>query len=569
MARADDLRKKLHRIDNRGYPAYKEIKGRYDFPDFRLWIDHVQGDPYASPSRLRVTVDLQTAGVESDLLDPAARRSGLCAHLARRFTAAAAQKSGRKGSGKSGLLTMAGPQQEVLETSALTIHDGCIEARFFAGLPARGRRILGRRAAEMLLDDLPQVVQKSLFFQNLEIEAVRRSAYTNEDAAAGRRLLAKKELIAFVADGAVLPRASGIDQRPLTENAVPFRSPPSLRVTLTLPNAGAVQGMGIPRGVTLIVGGGFHGKSTLLEALERGVYNHCPGDGRECVVTDETAVKIRAEDGRAVSGVDISAFINDLPGNIDTSFFSTQNGSGSTSQATNIMEALEIGANVLLVDEDTSATNFMIRDSRMQALIAKEKEPITPFVDKVRHLWKQHGVSTVLVMGGSGDYFDTADTVIAMEAYVPVDVTERARKIVSTLQSQRNAEGGNRFGPITPRCPTARSINPRKGKKRESVKSRGVKTVLFGTEEIDLSAISQIVHPNQLRAIGMALLKLQQRADTHTPLAQLLAEIEQALQEKGLDWLSRHPVGDLSVFRRFELAAALNRLRTLKVTTSA
>lgn len=425
--------------------------------------------------------------------------------------------------------------------------------------------MLGRRAVDMLLSDLPALVHDSLVYAQLDPNEVEAAAKANEDAEAARAALEPRGLVAFVANGSVLPRRSGVDDRPMESGAVPFQSPASLEVTLEVPNAGEVRGMGLPKGVTLTVGGGFHGKSTLLEGLERGVYNHRPGDGRELVVCDETAVKIRAEDGRAVTGVDISPFISELPGGIGTRQFTSQNASGSTSQAANIMEALEVGCKTLLLDEDTSATNFMIRDSRMQELISKDREPITPFVDKIRKLWSERGVSTVLVMGGSGDYFDVADTVIAMEEFCPRDVTREAREIVGRFESHRHDEGGDGFGSVTPRIPLSRSLDPRKGKRRESVKSRGVKTVLFGTEELDLSGVSQILHPGQLRAIGDALLKLKKLTDNDTTLSTLLNTISEGIGSQGLDFLSSHPAGNLAAFRPFELAAALNRLRTLQV----
>ncbi len=564
MNDAKHLSEKLLNIDGKGYPAYKSIKGSYDFEEFQLIIDHVQGDPYAAPSKIRVRLVREVAQIPSELTNTTSRRIGVCSHLAGVFTENTKKYSGRKGSGKSGLLTMDGPGQEVLLTTAVTMNDDYVEARFFAGLPARGRRVLGRRAEEMFLKNIPALVKEALLFRNLDQETLAQAARTNEDAENARRKLQENGLIAFVANGAILPRLSGVDNRPMRRGAVPFQSPPSLEVQLTLPNAGEVTGMGIPQGVTLIVGGGFHGKSTLLEALERGIYNHRAGDGRELVVTDPTAVKIRAEDGRAVSGVNISPFISNLPGGIKTTDFSSQNASGSTSQAANIIEALEIGSKTLLLDEDTSATNFMIRDSRMQALISKEHEPITPFVDKVKKLWSNNGVSTVLVMGGSGDYFEVADCVIAMEEYRPKNVTLESHKIVESFGSNRCDEGSGGFGSLTFRKPLPQSLDPSKGKRTESVKSRGVKTVLFGTDELDLSSVAQIVHPGQLRAIGDAMLKIKHLADGEKTLNDLLNEIEEGISEHGLDFLSQHPTGNLSEFRRYELGAALNRLRTLR-----
>jgi len=441
-----------------------------------------------------------------------------------------------------------------------------VEARFVVGLPAAGRRVLGRQAAAMLCDDLPRIVDAALRFAANNRTALYRHLHTAEDADWLRPQLAASGLVAFVGDGALLPRRSGVDERPLTQGGVPFKTPRSLRVEFKLPNTGVVTGMGIPVGVTLIVGGGYHGKSTLLNALERGVYNHIPGDGRELVVTTESAVKIRAEDGRAVTGVDISPFIGMLPNGMDTRCFSTANASGSTSQAANIVEALEVGARMLLVDEDTAATNFMIRDSRMQELIAKEREPITPFVDKVRQLYQEQGVSSILVMGGSGDYFEVADTIIAMDAYVPRDVTGIAKEIAMRHRSQRHPEGGQHFGSITPRVPLADSLDPSKGRRDVKISARGVKTILFGANEIDLTQVEQLVDPSQLNAIGQALYYArQQYMDGQRTLPQILDAVMADLQAKGLDVLDNRPLGDLAMFRRHELAAALNRLRTLRV----
>jgi predicted ABC-class ATPase len=567
MSTQDDLRRVLNRIDGKGYPAYKDIRGQYEFPGFTLLIDHVQGDPFAAPSRLRVRVPQRVAGYPPDTYSQPSRRIALADFLTRAFDTVCSQSSGRRGSGKSGLIAIDRPGQQVLERTSVLVDEAAIEARFVVGLPAAGRRVLGRQAAAMLCDDLPQVVESGLRFSRDNRAALYRHVKTAEDADWLRSQLAAHRLAAFVADGAVLPRRSGVDDHPLREDAIPFQSPASLRVEFELPNAGPVSGMGVPAGVTLIVGGGYHGKSTLLNALERGVYNHIPGDGRELVVTDEGAVKIRAEDGRAVSGVDISPFIGALPNGADTRRFSTANASGSTSQAANIVEALEAGARVLLVDEDTAATNFMIRDHRMQELIAKEREPITPFIDKVRQLYEEYGVSTILVMGGSGDYFDVADTVIAMDAYVPGDVTDQARAIAAKHRAERRQEGGDRFGDITPRVPLAESLDPSKGRREVKISAHELRTILFGTSEIDLTAVEGLVDPSQLNAIGQALYYARQHyMGGGRTLPEILDAVLADVDRDGLDVLDHRSVGDLARFRRFELAAALNRLRTLRVS---
>lgn len=566
MPDRDRLRATLLRLDNASYKAYKDIKGSYEFPNFTLAIDYVQGDPFASPSQLRVRVPQAIAGFPPELFASRSRGIALRDYLTREFDRVAREVSSSRGTGKSGLIAIARPGQEVLERSSTFIDLDAIEVRFVVGLPARGRRILGRQAADLLCDDIPRIVAEALLFSALDPKHVRRHVEAIEDADNLRQQLRDRDLVAFIPDGAILPRRSGVDNRPLEQDVVPFRSPPELRVRFECPNRGTVTGLGIPRGITLIVGGGYHGKSTLLRAIALGVYNHIPGDGRELVVTDSAAVKIRAEDGRSVAGVNISPFINLLPQGRSTADFSTTNASGSTSQAANIIEALEAGANVLLVDEDTSATNFTIRDRRMQQLIRKEKEPITPFIDKVRQLYLEYGVSTILVMGGSGDYFEVADIAIALEDFQPRDVTAEVKAIAREYRSDRLAEGGDAFGEITARIPLPESIDPSQGKRAVKVKVRDEDEVAFGSEEIDLAAVEQIVDTGQVRAIAAAIVYAkEQYADRQRTLAQILDAVLGDLDTRGFDILSPWPQGDLAAFRRFELAAALNRLRSLRV----
>lgn len=565
---AESLRQALRRIDGRGYPAYKELRGAYDFPGYVLLVDHVQGDPFAAPSRVRVRVPAREAGFPAELRRSGSREIALRDFLTRRFGDACGRLArGERGSGKGGLIAIDRPGQEVLErTSVLIAENGEVEARFVMGLPAFGRSIAARDAQAMFFDELPRIVEAALRFRSLDAEALRRHVETIEDADVLRAGLRERGLVAFVAEGAVLPRASGIDPRPLrSDRVVPFTSPPAFRVEVDLPNRGRLAGMGVPGGVTLIVGGGYHGKSTLLRALQDGVYDHVPGDGRELVVTDPTAVKIRAEDGRRVAQVDISPFISNLPFGRDTTAFSSEDASGSTSQAANIVEALEVGARLLLIDEDTSATNFMIRDHRMQELVGKELEPITPFVDKVRQLHAERGVSTILVIGGSGDYLDVADRVICMVEYAPVDVGAEARAVAQRHRTVRRAEGGARFGELTARAPLAASFDARRGRHEVRISARGLQSIDFGTHHIDLGAVEQLVDPSQTRAVGDALHHSTRHMDGRRTIGDVVALVLEDVAARGLDALSDRPVGDRAAFRPLELAAAMNRLRTLAV----
>jgi predicted ABC-class ATPase len=537
-----DLDSILRRIDGRGYKAYKEIQGRrFSYERFELVVEHVQGDPYAAPSRLRALIPLENSGLPASALRTDARRRATRDYLARAFRAAARPHKE---------LEIDAGRQTVLDRSACLIDDETVDLRFRADLPGAGRRILGKRAAALLVDELPKIVDQTAGSDHLALDELERHAAVVEDQVALRNALDAAGLVAFVGNGSGLPRSSGVDDRPLGD-AVVFESPPSLNVTLTTPNAGEVRGMGVPCGITLIVGGGYHGKSTLLRALETGIYDHIPGDGREQVVAVPGAVKIRAEDGRAVHAVDISPFISHLPGGHGTESFSTELASGSTSQATALVEALETGASCLLLDEDTSATNFMIRD----------REPITPFVDRVRELRDQLGVSTVLVMGGSGDYFDHADLVIQMDSYRPLDVTTEAREIASGHVTGRREERESDLTAAAPRRLGFGSINPERNRGRWKIQARGIDTLVIGRSDIDLRAVEQIEDPSQMRTVGWILGRLSEhREDDCEPLPLILAMLDR-LSEGNWRWLNGRPDGDLALPRAYEVMAALNRLR--------
>jgi predicted ABC-class ATPase len=568
----------LNRIDGRGYKAYLDLKGSYDFGLFSLIIDHVQRDPFASPSLLRVEV--YENSFPAELYHNNIRKIALEDYISRAFRRGIQRfTDNRRGSGKSGIIHIDAGNQEIFQRSSVNISSDMLEIRFQVGLPARGRRIMGFEAQKILMKILPEIVYYSCVYKNLPSNELTHHVQSFEDAEYLRSQLKELGLVAFIADGAILPRESGVSDRPLP-NAVTFKSPPSLQVAMETGQECSVVGMGIPEGVTLIVGGGYHGKSTLLRAVELGVYNHLPGDGRELVITREDAVKIRAEDGRRVEKVDVSSFIHHPPGIGDTTSFSTENASGSTSQAANIIEALEAGSKLLLFDEDTAATNFMIRDERMQRLVKKDKEPITPFIDRVSELYEKHGVSSVLVMGGSGDYFQKADAVIMMDHYQPHDVTLEAKKVAEEMPLNRETESKGKFH-YRKRYPRPESIKPYKGK-RLKLDSRGVSNMIIGLETVDLSQVEQLVESSQTRAIGYALYHFHknymQKSDGHSSkedsnnrdfrMDDVLDYLEKCINREGLDFLAppgRNRPHNLARPRRYEIAAAMNRLRTFAV----
>ena len=561
------LQEQLETIDQRGYKAYRELEGDFQFPDYLLRIDHVQGDPFADPSRCRIFISAATANIPSALFSNRCRTTALEDFIGRSFSAAINSKvKGKRGSGRSGEVSIAAYGQEVLERNAVLVSDGAIEVRIQIGLPAEGRSVDSKQALSMLFEEIPAVVSSAIKPLKADLPRVESHVNSVEDQQALRSQLSDNGLCAFIADNAILPRVSGIDEHPLPDS-VPFISPASLAIELQSPHTGPLRGLGIPQGVTLIVGGGFHGKSTLLHAIERGVYDHIPGDGREQVVTDLTAVKIRAEDRRAITGVDISPFINNLPQQKDTHRFSTQDASGSTSQAANIMEALAAGSKTLLIDEDTSATNFMIRDERMQALVAKDREPITPLLHRIKDLNQECGVSVTLVMGGSGDYFGVAGTVIMMDNYIAKDVTTEAQQLAHDVMP----EGAN-FPSLkvdNKRRVEPKSLNPRYRNKSERIQALDKRLLRYGATEIDLSRIEQLADNGQLTAIGYLISHYYREsmgsAPNHADLVDGLQKLLNRTEKRGLDTLPPYIMGTLAMPRNFELVATVNRMRTLSL----
>ena len=567
MQTAAELRSLLNRIDRRGYPAYKDTRGTYQFPNYILSIDHVQGDPFAAPSRLSILVKGRAAGFPPELYDRPHRRIALQDQLTRRFGAAAERFSFQaKGSGQSGLIAVSRCGQEVLERTACRLDpkSGDVLMRFQVGFPANGRTVNAGELGKILFDFLPKCAEQALFYQNIDRERLRAAVDLAEDQHCVREQLPGLGLCAFVANGSVLPRASGVSSKPMGDG-VKFVSPKELEVTLDLPRGRRITGMGIRRGVTLIVGGGYHGKSTLLGALELGVYDHIAGDGREYVITDPTAVKIRAEDGRSIRKTDISLFISDLPNGKDTAAFETEDASGSTSQAANVIESIEAGTSLLLIDEDTSATNFMVRDELMQRVIRRDMEPITPFIERVRELYEEYGVSTILVAGSSGAYFHVADTVIQMDRYVPRDITALAK-----------AEAGNlpiRVDPPKPAAPLCFDRRPQpspsfSGGDRTKIKTLPREGVMVNKEVIDLRYVEQLVDSEQLTALGYCVVyALRNLLDGRRDLRRVTDELEAAIDRGTLAALcgDRSGVPGLARPRRQEILACLNRCRGLRI----
>ncbi|MEK2155780.1 ABC-ATPase domain-containing protein [Vibrio parahaemolyticus] len=542
----DQLTATLKKIEKQNYRAYQQIKGQYDFTDFTLFIDHVQGDPYASASRFRATRAWSLTGLEWLKDESPAFQRAARDFIARSFEQFAKQEN---------TVSIALNGQTVLDSTAVLFTEEGIELRFRVNLPAEGRSVLGKKANNILTFHLPKFIRRATLERELDKEAMVKHCQVVEDQSALREQLEAHNLVAFVANGSVLPRIAGNCDLPMKE-AVEFTAPESLQVTLHAPNKGYVTGLGIPKGITLIVGGGFHGKSTLLNAIERSIYDHIPGDGREYIVTDQKAMKIRAEDGRCVHHLNLSNYINHLPMGKHTADFSTQDASGSTSQAAWLQESIEAGATSLLIDEDTSATNFMIRDERMQALVAKGDEPITPLVDRIGQLRDELDISTIIVMGGSGDYLDVANTVIQMHDYQAVDVTEKAKQVIAQHPTQRHNESEESLQTFRPRALNRVALMNILTDGKFRVSAKGKDSLRFGKEFTDLSALEQIESADEVNAIGWLWFQLAQLPGWCNNPAK---EIEEMLSG---EWHASLPKqGDLAKPRTLDVMAALNRMR--------
>ena len=580
MKNSEELRQQLRSINRKSYPAYKGLKGLYHFGNYILSIDHVQGDPFASPSHVSIQISHRDAGFPVEYYKDTLTGTTLCDYLTRQFEKQVSQYSFRaKGSGKSGLLTVSHCGQEILSRTACEITEKGITARFFVGFPANGRTINATELEKILFDFLPVCIHKSFFYSSLNAKELQNYIELAEDQEFIRQTLPAKNLCAFIADGSILPRESGISSRPM-KASVPFTSPDSLRISINLPHKGKITGMGIPKGITLIVGGGYHGKSTLLNALELGVYNHIPGDGREYVITDATAVKLRSEDGRFIKDVDISMFINDLPNKKDTRCFSTLDASGSTSQAAGIVESMEAGSHLFLLDEDTSATNFMVRDAFMQQVIQREKEPITPFLERAEDLYKKAGISTILVAGSSGAFFHIADTIIQMDNYVPKDITASVKKLcsqyplpaVSVTDFQlphshrimsRPAESSKHL-----RHNSRGNHSDSGAAKPERLKTRisGTDGFSLGRQEIDLRYTEQLIDAEQTAALGLLLkYAVEHLADGRRTLPEIVQFLWKNLSLHGLSFFTENQKISCGYAtpRIQEIYACLNRYRGL------
>ena len=567
------LYQKIRTLNGKNYGLYKSLAEKpWDFGDFVLEFLHVQGDPYAPASRVTIRAKLQILGYAAEWGGSFERRLALSDFLHRKLSRLVQEKYPDKDAAV--IFDVAGP--EMLVRNSLWIDNGELRACLQVKLPGDGRKIQAELAAEILTMVLPDLVSAGLYYDRSDEGALQEHYRVLAERKEILSQLDAQGLCAFVPDGAVLPRASGLSELPL-ESAVPFTAPEQMAVTLNVCGR-EIRGMGIPKGISVITGGAFHGKSTLLQALTRSVYPHIPGDGREGIVIDETALRIGVEDGRSVRCTDLSLFVRDLPGGVSTKNFNTLSASGSTSEAANLLEAMEAGSQTFLIDEDSSAVNFLIRDVRVRKLLGDDREPLIPLTDRIKEL-AAAGFSFILVAGACGDYLDLADNIIVMANYkaecaklTPAPSTSSWRGEAPT-GSTEPAEVTKPRAFATYMQPLQKSVRPTSAVERQvKVKLAGDTLLQIGFLVSDTSRLNTLVDKQQRFGAGFLLLNLLQNAASNTDAdssnntaAKSVAGVAQKLCENiknvGFRNLPQGMSREMSLPRPVDIACVAFRLR--------
>jgi len=578
----DKLRSLLISIADLPFHNSQKLLGCYRFPRFTLSFIKIQGSPGANPASIAsVKIARQASKIPGEFLQTAECKLALADFLLRRFRQSidrfALQNRGKDGSGSFNTIALS---QKMLNRDSVLFDGDAIELRFIISLPAQGQGggvFDAGQAWIMLNQELTAIVDATFFYRHYDQQTrtlLDRFVDVQRTRAEIIQFMRQHGLVAFIADDAKLPRHSGVDDRPATDESVKtFQSPASLRITIPLPDGRSITGMGLKQGITCITGGGYHGKSTLMQAILAGVYAHIPGDGREYTVTRNDAFFIRAEDGRSIRDVDISPFIGDLPNGLKTDRFSSDNASGSTSQAANIVEAIESGSRLLLFDEDTCATNFLVRDELIKQILDATQEPIKPLYSTVRSLWQKQRVSMIFVVGGLGYFLQKADTCLLMDNYRCRDITAKVRAklgpiadedtpIADVSKSRRLA--ADNFDPAY----TNQRLNKTLPKRIKNLRN-APRQLEYGMDLVNLDAVAQIAEAPQVLTIGYCLLalrkQLKQAGDKPETIRFWIDWLESQISQYGLDVLKPDYPGMLSMPRKYELAAAINRIRSLRI----
>lgn len=552
-----ELKNILQDINGEDYQSYKSIEGEFLFNDFILYVDHVQDSPSSPPSKIRVKISQELALFPKDTYSNRSREIALRDFITRRFY------DSIQSSQTTAFISIDCPGQEILEKTTAFVDESFVELRFDINLPSLDDKVASNLLEEIFFIKLPEILNNSIIYKNLEKEALYQHIETSEDADFLRNELENLRLIAFVAEHSILPRNSSTSSLPMESNeAVPFESPNNLKMDVELPNKGQITGMGLPRGITLIVGEKDQGKSTLLKAIEMGIYNHIPGDGREFVVSNPNSVQIVAEEGRSIKNVDISSFISSHASGNDTHSYSTENASADISQAANVIEAVELGADVLLIDQDSSADNFLIPSPALSNSNDKLNEGFTTYVNQARNIFNGYMVSSILVIDSSENYFDIADFAIQMKDYKAYDIELEESQFTD---QNRVTNSDIFFGNIPERIPIVESLDLEIQEREMKISPNENKCIQFGSTIVNLNYLDQLISISQIKAIFETITYAKKYMDGNKSLRQVTSLVMLDIGRSGLDALNPMLSGEYAEFRKIELAAVINRIQSLKV----
>ncbi len=555
-------------IEGKDSSEYARLVGDFDFSRFVLKISQVPAESSTSPALFIVRVPQIIAGFPPHYFDTPVRRTALEDFLTRKVADQIDTLAQYNEEGISRRhLSVAMPGQKILPRTSMLVTEEYVEARIYVMLPQRDGRVDGERVRDIFFEELASVVNASLVYCNLDERELTAFVNSMEDADQIRQTLSMRGLLGFVADGSMLARMGNTDF-PDYEAVTPLRVDSDIQVEMEVPNGGTIKGLGIPAGLTLILGDSYSGRIDLMKALAAGIYNHIPGDGRELAVTVPDAVSVAAEPGRSVQKVDVSLFIKEMEAGSQPAEFSTAEAEPSASQAAGVMEALEIGARAFLFDESTSAAAFLTRDTRLSSLMPEAERRIAPLAQRARHMVDDLGVSIVVAGAASvAEFIPVADTILRIDEYAVYDVTQAAKALDPAQFQIEEDPNPPDFAQERNRWVVPSSIDSSKGTDDQHIVAESIELLRFGRGLINLQNITQMADKHQTATIGLILYYARLRyMDESRPLREVMDLIDRDLGTEGLEVLSRDLRGDLARPRRYEIAAALNRLSSLRVS---
>lgn len=565
----------LAELDGQPFSEYEQLVGDFDFSRYVIKCTKINLDASGEENSVfSIRIPQTIAEIPEYLFDSPVRRTAMEDLLLRRLSAniEAIASFDQNGVARRHIHSTS-PNQKILPRNALQLTKEYIEVYIQITLPIQqmlvdGEPMIsidGEIAQHIFFDDLPEIVSNSLLYCNIDVADADLFVNNMEDADRLRQHLGASGQVSFIAEGSLITRISAEDL-PDYERLVPIEIDDSLIEEVEVPHGGTVRGLGIPNGLTLILGESNSGRVDLTDAITQGIYNHIPGDGREHVVTVADAVSIGSEVGRSIQQVDISAFARELPDGGNPTSYSTPSAGSFTSQAASTVEFLEAGARVLIFDEHTSSSTFLSADTRVSPLLGDSTR--NTLAARARRMVDELGIS-MIVAGSSlvAEFIPIADKILKVDDFRVTDITEEAKalEIVPSSVVNDNVNLGSMLSRSRWIMPS--SIDPSIGREDLVIHAEDADFLQFGRSIVELDGIKQIADADQARAIGFVLYYAKLRyMDEGYPIREILDLVDRDLSNEGLNSLARDLRGDLARPRRYEVAAALNRFPGFRVS---